>query len=178
MRWWLFLALMPVPVTAQVAYPPVSVDTSNLATKGDITSLQAQIPAPAGTVPPMDTATGAAGTGGTYTPGNAVRASRVRTATCTLDATAKCSGNWDGSSFPTGATVQPLGDPGVINVPSGQKFLCNYTSVTITGYVIECQRAQQTLLSLSIVTTGLTLAPLAAAPTGTTVYATAISKIP
>lgn len=173
-RFGLIMILMLAgPARAGIDIPPPDLTTINAA----IAAVQAQVPQAAGTVPPMDTASGSAGTAGTYTPGNAIRMRQSRTGSCSLAAnTATCSGTWDGGGFPSGSTVQNIGDPGVINTAGGAPYICNYTAVSISGFSVSCQRAQSTLLSLTIVTSGLTISPFVTPSAAITVTATGITK--
>ena len=86
MRWWLALTLLPSPLSAQVAYPPV--DATTLAAKTDIPGACATPPAPDGPV-------ATAGTGTLCIPrADAARQTPIpQTSTVTLS-DGSFSGNW------------------------------------------------------------------------------------
>ena len=127
-------------------------------------------PVPADTVPPSETVAGAPGAQLTYRRGDAVQPRITRAANCTLDATGSCSITWT-----TALSANPTIVTTPINPPASQAIMCNTTATpTTTAVAIKCWTIQTTLLSLAIVTTGLTLAPAATAPAGTVVQVIAI----
>lgn len=153
---FIILALLAAPVAAQINNPT---DIS-----GAIDAMFAS------TVPPTETVGGAAGSATTIRRGDAVQPRITRATNCTLDATGSCSITWATalSSAPTIVTTP-------INPPASQAIMCNTTATpTTTAVSIKCWTIQTTLLSLAIVTTGLTLAPAATAPAGTVVQVIAI----
>jgi hypothetical protein len=89
----------------------------------------------------------------------------VQAANTTTAADGTYSVTW-ASAF---STPQPFAHAHYIGAPGSQPVTCQTTTSTATVTTGKCYAGQATLLSLSIVTTGLTLAPFVAAAGGITV---------
>lgn len=165
MRWAIGLALVLAPITtqAQTAYPPS-------VSQADLSAVQALIPTPAATIPNAEVVGGAAGTAGTYRPGNATQPRITRAANCTLDTNGACSITWA-----TALSASPMIVITPVNTAAAQPMSCNTTALpTATAVSIKCWIVQNTLLSLAIVTAGINIVPAVTAPSGTVVQITAI----
>lgn len=96
----------------------------------------------------------------------------TRAATCTLNASAACTVTWDTplvAPAGVGVVITP------VNTPAANPIACNLTAVpNTTGASIKCWLSQSTVLSLSLVTAGLTLNPFQNALSGTQVQILAI----
>lgn len=168
------LCALTSPAYAQVSYPPAPpIDTSGFATTSALSAVQATIPTPAATVPPMETPPGAVGTAGTYRPGDSVQPRITRAGSCTVSGGAGvCTGTWS-TAFPSGAAINVIFTP--INPAATLPIECNLTATpTTTTYAAKCWILQTTTLSLAIVTAGLNLAPAAVAPNGTVIQVTGL----
>lgn len=148
-------------LSAQVAYPPG-------VSQSDLANMAATIPVAASTLPPVEAPAGAIGAPGTYRPAGAVDVRITRASTVTTDA----SGNW-AVIWSTPLLSTPVTLPIPINSGS-QPAICNVTTTTATGATGKCFINQTTVLSLGIVTAGLTLNPTAAAAAGMSVQLLAI----
>lgn len=163
--------LVSSSATAQVV-SPAPIDTKSVATKADIAALQAAMPQPATTVPPIEVPAGTVGTAGTYRPADSAMPRITRAGSCALSASGTCTVTWS-LALPASAN-----SPNVIVTPintGSQPISCNLTAVpTATSASIRCWTSQTTSLTLPIVTAGLTLAPNVAAAPGTVVQVTAL----
>jgi hypothetical protein len=128
-----------------------------------------QVPQPATTVPSTESNIGAVGTVNAYALANH---SHPRISRSTTVSTAS-----DGTFSVTWATALPSA-PDVILTPVGTGSVaihCQLTAVpTVTAVAGKCFTQQNTLLSLSIITTGLTLSPFASSTAGISVQVIAI----
>jgi hypothetical protein len=176
----LALAALALAVASPAAAQGVvgsPVDVSALATKAEMQAAQAAalaaIPAPASTVGSGEMVGGAVGVSLSYKRADWVPPRQSRTGACTLNASNVCTIAWT-SAFAAAPVM--LGDPVAINTVGSQPISCNVTAApTTTGVPVKCWAAQNTILSLSVVTAGLTLTPFNATTlTGTTVTAAAI----
>lgn len=140
------LALLALPARAGLDVPPTPVDTSAFAAKSDL-------PQPAATVPPAESPQGAAGTPGTYRPGNAVQPRITRSKTVVLDANGQATFDWTAQgalSMQVQAVVTPVYTG--TGVPK-----CWATALSSTSVSIKCVVENNTLLNLAAVTAGVNL---------------------
>lgn len=145
----LFLA---APAQAQLAIVAPRVDLSTMARKSDL-------PSPSDTVGGAEAVGGAVGVATTYKRGDWVPPRISRTGSCVLSASGTCTLTWS-TAFAAGVVPVMLGEPVVINSAAAQPIDCDVTSApTIAGVAIKCWAAQSTLLNLTLITAGLTLAP-------------------
>lgn len=159
----LAIVLFSAPAAAQINNP-------SGVSQAALDAVAATVPTAATSLPPPEVVGGAVGTAGTYRPGTAVDQRITRATNCTLDATGSCSITWA-----TALSANPTIVTTPINPPASQAIMCNTTATpTTTTAAIKCWTIQTTLLTLAIVTTGLTLAPAATAPAGTVVQVIAI----
>lgn len=150
--------------------PGISPDVSALATKSEVSAVQATIPQPASAVPPFEAISPTIGTPGTYRPADSVIPRITRAGSCTLIAGGTCTITW---ATATASTPMVILQP--INTAATQPMSCNPTaSPTTTSVSIKCWTLQTTTLSLAIVTTGLNLAPASTSAAGVVVQAIAI----
>lgn len=151
----LLLTLVAVPVSAQVVYPPA--DVSGLAAKTDI-------PPVCATAPSGDTLNGTVGNAPACTPpANSTRPTAVQAGNTTL--AANCSFSITFSRSFTSSS--PFVYAAVVD-SSGSQMPCKIQTRSATGATGICNAAQSTLLSLSIVTTGLSVLPFSATCTAGT----------
>lgn len=187
MRAFLFvLALVASPCGAQVVQQ--SVDTSNLATKGEVQSVRAiaenaaavtasavtpadlsavaaAIPPACGTVPSSDTSTGSLGTGTACVRApNASAKTNVMPATAVTAADGSFSGSWP-SAFASAPTIAFAGIKS-----TSEPYLCQVGTFTPTTFSGKCWRlVQMTLPGVLTGLTNLVLVPFGNPPTGSTV---------
>jgi hypothetical protein len=156
MRLWLLLALLPAPVAAQVSYPPSSVDTSNLATKPDVAAVQAAIPPVCSTAPAKDTLNGSVGSAAPCTPApDNTRPTAVQRANTSL--AADCT--WSVAFSRAFTSSTPIVHASIILAAATMPMPCIVLARSTTAANGKCFPAQTSLLNLSIITAGLTLAP-------------------
>ena len=166
------LTFVASPALAQVSYPPGgAVDTSNLATKADVqaaqttannavttsalSAVQATIPPACATAPSGDTLNGSVGSGAACTPKqDSTRPTAVQAGNTTL--LANCSFAITFARAFTSST--PFVYAAVVDTGSNQ-MPCKIQTRSSTGATGVCNGAQSTVLSLSIVTSGLTVLP-------------------
>lgn len=129
-------------------------DTSNLATKSDVASLQSTMPMPANAAPPMDGAVAQIGSQTQrYQLQDSVRPRITRSFTVQLAADGTATADW---------STQPLPTTGkVVLTPrytgSGAPKCWTTASATTTSVPIKCVIESGAIINLSIVTSGLTL---------------------
>lgn len=118
---------------------------------------------------------GAPGTDTRYALANHSHPRISRTGSCVLSASGTCTITWT-TAFPAGVSPVMLGDPVAVNTGAAQPIDCDVTSTpTITGVSVKCWQSQNSILSLSIVTSGITVAPFGSTTlSGVTVTASAI----
>ena len=174
MRWvFAFAAVIATPSYAQV----VSTDTSGLQAQINAAKVKADAAAASATaacqpmalVPPAEVVGGSAGTGTTCRLANAVQPRITRAGTFTTTAGGVISGTW----------AIPLDQPpNIVFTPilSGSSMVtCKLTAApTASSFTGMCKTEQQTILSLSIVTSGLTVAPATTTAAGVQVQVTAL----
>lgn len=131
----------------------------------------APAPLPSNIIPSSEAIGGAIGSDVVmYATANHQHPRITRATTCTLDSNGACTITWASalSSAPTIAYAP-------INTTAVAPVVCNLTAVpTTTTVSLKCWTSQTTLLSLSIVTTGLTLNPFAQAVAGTQIQIIAL----
>lgn len=158
------LLICATPLVAQVAYPPL--DPGTFATKAEMT---AAMPLPSTAAPPAETPGGALGSSMRYRRADDVQPRITRATTVTTAADGTFSGTW---------AMALSAAPTIIMTPinaGSQPIQCNLTSApTTTTFAGKCWTAQTTLLNLSIITAGLTLAPATASSAGVSVQVIAI----
>jgi hypothetical protein len=143
------------PIAAQVAYPPTTVDTSNLATASDLAAIIAAQPPVCSTATPKPAAAGTAGSGTACTP-RVDRAAGVDVQANNTTLLANCSFT---IAFPRSfVSAVPFVYAAVVDT-GGAQMPCKIQSRSATGASGICNGAQSTVLSLSVVTSGLTVLP-------------------
>ncbi|WP_311271074.1 hypothetical protein [Sphingobium sp. WCS2017Hpa-17] len=161
MRYLLFLtAIVASPAFGQVAYPPA--DTSNLATKSEVqaassaaSAAQAAIPPACPVAPSGDTLNGTIGSGVNCTPKqDSTRPTSVQAGNTTL--AANCT--FSVSLARAFTSTSPFAYAAVVDTANNQ-MPCKIQTRSATAFTGICNAAQNTVLSLSVVTTGLTLLP-------------------
>lgn len=172
MRWALLLVGLGTPAAAQVAYPPVSIDTSTLATKSDAQAAldaanAAQTAAAAKcaatpVVPPMEVVGGAAGTATAgCRPVNSVQPRITRSVAFTTITGGTATVTWtDMGAVPYVFPIPNIAN-GAVQAPA-----CYPVSGTIssTGATIKCFTTQTVTVSIL----GATVAPITTAAAGVT----------
>ena len=167
-RWRLLAALCWVPLAhAQVlstGVMPSSSETLTVLPNGDLGLKRGDgtlfdsgvvVPTPASTTPPANTPAGIAGVARTYTPSDATAPSLTRSARATTASDGSFSVTWQ---VPLASANPVAPNPAPINV-GNQAILCNYTSVTAVGLAGKCWTIQNTALTLSAITSGVTISP-------------------
>lgn len=151
MRYLLFAAaLLANPVLAQVAYPPA--DVSGLATKAEVT---AAVPPACPVAPSGDTLNGSIGTGVNCTPKqDSTRPTSVQAGNTTL--LANCTFSVTLARAFTSSS--PFAYAAVVDTANNQ-MPCKVQTRSATSFTGICNAAQNTVLSLSVVTTGVTVLP-------------------
>lgn len=159
----LFLALQVVSPLAL----PGAIDTSNLATKAEVASVDAKIPVPSSTVPPVEVIGGAVGSQMVFRRADDIQPRITRGAPCTTVAGGTCSVTWPAMS------AVPL----VIPVPTiagaaAQAPLCFPVTgtITTTGATVKCFTSQSVTVSLL----GAVVAPITTAAAGVPVQVFAV----
>lgn len=162
--------LLAGPAGAQVSYPtPAPVDMSGLATTSQLNAVDAKIPTPANTAPSSEALSATAGAmTARYALEDHVHPRITRAATTTTDA----SGNWS-VTWSTALAATPVVLPIPVNAGS-QPVICNVTTRTTTTAAGKCSTGQTTVLSLSIVTSGLTVNAFSNTASGVTIQVLAI----
>lgn len=185
---FLLSAALAFPANAQVVSPleqPAAVDTSNLATRSEVTAVQAQASAaqaaataaaqtaaaactPMAAVPPVETPGGSAGTGNACRLANAANNRISRTGVFTVGAGGAilCSGSttcsWD-VPLPAGSASYPVFFT-AIGATAAPGVKCKVTSSTNTGFTgAQCV---QSVATVSLLGASVELA----ATTGTQVF--------
>ncbi len=151
---------------AQIINPPsLSVDLSNVATKAELTAVQAAMPVAGTQISPSEVVGGSVTGAGVYAPIMHSHPRITRAGSCTTGAAGTCTITWG-----TPLTVAPNVVLEPINSGS-QPVECNSTSApTTTSVSIKCWTAQSVTVSLL----GAVVAPFVTTPSGITVQATAI----
>lgn len=140
MRRLALVALLAAPVSAQVAYPPS-------VTQGDLAAVQAQIPQPASTAPPMEVVGGAAGSGPTFRRGDAVQPRISRTVGFTTAANGQSVVTWQDMGAVPKVYIQENITSGATNVPKCYPIA---STISATGVTVACY-ITQSILGLGIV---------------------------
>lgn len=151
---------------------PAPIDTSNLATKSDVQTVQqtaqaaqAAVPSPCNTVPMQDTLTGTVGAGTPCTTRpDATRPTVIQAKTTTTAADATYSVTFDApfASTPIYADARVYG--------ATQPYLCTVTTLTATGASGKCfQLVATTLPTVATSLLGLVVSPFASAAAGLSV---------
>lgn len=149
----LLAALLTVACVADAKADGFYPDLSSLPSKQQIEALQAQIPQPASTTPPMEMPGGTVGTPGTYRPADA-RAPRItRSKTVTLDVNGTATFDWTAQgALSTPVQVATTAVYTGTGVPK-----CWVTATSGTAVSIKCVVENNTLLNLAAVTAGINL---------------------
>lgn len=157
------LALVAGSASAQ------SVGTSTTATPPSMAQVQAIIPQPANVTPPSESTTPAVGAQSMrYALEDHVHQRISRAAVVTTDSNGAWTVTWS-PALPAAPAVLPI----AVNAGT-QPIICNVTTRTTTTAAGKCWLAQNTVLSLGLVTAGLTLLPFANAAASTSVQVFAI----
>ena len=168
-------ALLASPVSAQLVTPlnpPAPVNTATLATKSELQAAQDALmqamPQRATTLPPVEQVSPVLGTSPRYRGADDPQPRITRAKQCALNATATCSVTYEALA---------ADDPNVIPVAQTALpiFCAKTTAATKTSASIKCWQYQTALLSLAVVTSGITLGPQLA-PAGTVVDITVLPK--
>lgn len=165
--------LCAAPVLAQVSNPPFDVTAAQKAQQALDTAaaIAAAMPQPADTMPPPEQVAPVAGTSMRYRRADDVQPRITRATSCVLTAGGVCT-----VTYP--ALIN--GDPNVLAFAinnGAQPITCGPSAAaTATTASIRCYITQNTVLTLALVTTGLSLIPATAAPTGTVVQITLLPK--
>lgn len=115
------------------------------------------VPMPYGGVPAAHATNGVVGTSGFYIPSDAAPKLDIQSANTTL--ATDCT--WSVTFGQTFTSSSPIVHASVIVASPTQPIPCIVGTRSATGATGKCFPAQNTVLTLSIVTTGLTLAPFA-----------------
>ena len=138
-------AEMTAALAAVATKADIQAATTPLATKGDVSAVQAAIPQPASAVPPAEMTGGSVGTAGTYRPADArnPRITRSRTLTLAADGTATFDWTAQGSLVaPVQVVIGPI-FPNTGGVPK-----CWTVTASATAATIKCVTETVALLSV------------------------------
>jgi len=150
-----------IPANAQTISslsPPVTAD--------QLAAIEAKIPVPADSVPPMEMVGGTAGAAATYRRGDAINNRITRSGVFTVSgATGLIGGTWS-TPLPATAASYPMFFTG-IGAAGSMPIDCLVISSTNTAFQAQCR---QGVLTLSLLSSPISIL----APSGTQVYALAL----
>lgn len=145
-----------------------ALDAAKTSLAASIAAVAATVPVPRSTVPLMDTIGGAAGTAGTYLPGNTQQQRITRTFVGVTNATGIITATWAAMPVAPNSVVAFADTTASATMPTPCAPIAG--TVTTTGAQVKCWTAQTVTVSLL----GATVAPFTTTASGVTVRITAV----